>query len=633
MFTTPSSTPSRTPSKAKLQAGAAAVLAALLALPQASISQAPAGPSTPKTRPEVARPGGRLPGNPKIALVKVADGFYDPTNVGSPNDGTGRLFVTERVGRVQIVNKDGSRQAEPFLDLTKINPLGSDVQTGFVEQGLYSIAFHPQFRDNGYFFVHYASLPFNGDGVIVRFQVDKASPNVMTPERTNKTAKVLMRIEQPYYNHNGGQIEFGPDGFLYIGSGDGGWEGDPYEAGQDMGTLLGKILRIDVNTFDDDTVPYKIPPTNPFARAKDERLMQLFGISEVDFAKIKTRVRPEIWAYGSRNPYEFSFDPKAGHLYIADVGQNHWEEIHFQHAKSKGGENYGWNKMQGSWCHPMSGPNDVCPILGDLPAAEYPHEVPYPGAQPLKEGHGCSIEGLGVANYGGMNGVYLVGDWCSGRVFGLGWDAAAGKWQLQEMMQTNLQFTAGGNGEDGYVYAVNCNCFYTADKGPTGNPPGALWRVVPANEVPPGAEVARTVGAQISSAAPAAGTGGAVTFASVLDNRPLALNKMANEKITPAVEKFRQTGQNPYKGERAAVAAGKNVYGQWCASCHLENGTGRMGSNLVDAQVTYPRVKTDVGTFEVIYGGATGAMQAFGDRVSQDDILKIMAYLETLKKR
>ena len=604
----------------------AVLLSTALAFPQVA----------PATKEQVARPGGRLPGNPKIALVKVADGFYDPTNVGSAFDGTGRLFVTERVGRVRVVNKDGSVQKEAFLDLTKINPLGSDVQTGFVEQGLYSIAFHPQFRDNGYFFVHYASLPFNGDGMIVRFQVDKASPNVMTPEQTNKTAKVILRIEQPYYNHNGGQIEFGPDGYLYIGSGDGGWEGDPYEAGQDLGTLLGKMLRIDINTMDDDTIPYKIPPTNPFARAKDERLMQLFGISEVDFAKIKTRVRPEIWAYGARNPYEFSFDPKAGHLFIADVGQNHWEEIHFQPAKSKGGENYGWNKMQGSWCHPMSGPNDKCPTVGVLPAAEYPHEVPYPGAQPLKGGHGCSIEGLGVANYGGMNGVYLVGDWCSGRVFGLGWDAASdgGKWQLQEMMQTNLQFTAGGNAEDGFVYAVNCNCFYTADRGPLGNPPGALWRVVPADQVPPGAETARTVG-QISSAAPAGASapGGGVAFQSVIDNTPLALNKMAGEKLTEQVRQFHKTAINPYQGNAAAAAAGKPIYNQWCASCHLANATGRMGSNLVDAQVTYPRVKTDRGVFEVIYGGATGAMQAFGDRISQDDILKIMAYLETLKKK
>ncbi len=582
------------------------------------------GQRAPQTKDEVSRPGGRLPGNPKIALVKVADGFYDPTNVAAANDGTGRLFVTERVGRVRIVRKDGSVQPEPFLDLTKINPLGNDVQTGFVEQGLYSIAFHPQFRRNGYFYVHYASLPFNGDGMIVRFQVDPGSPNVMTPERTNETAKVLMRIEQPYYNHNGGQIEFGPDGYLYIGSGDGGWEGDPYEAGQDLGTLLGKILRIDVDT-PDESIPYRIPATNPFATAGKERLMQLFGISEVDFAKIKTRVRPEIWAYGSRNPYEFSFDPKAGHLFIADVGQNHWEEIHFQPAGSKGGDNYGWNRMQGSWCHPMSGPNDKCPQVGILPAGEYPHEVPYPGAAPLKDGHGCSIEGLGVANYGGMNGVYLVGDWCSGRVFGMGWDGS--KWQLQELLHTNLQFTAGGNGEDGYVYAVNCYCFYTSDKGPMANPPGALWRVVPVGEVQPGAETARVVTQTSQAGDP--GTG----FQHALDNRPLALNLMAGETVTPQAAEFQKTRKNPYSGNGAAIAAGKASYQQWCAACHLENGTGRIGSNLTDAQVTYPRVNTDTGMFEVIYGGASGAMQSFGNRISQDEILKIMAHLETLKKK
>jgi cytochrome c(L) len=581
----------------------------------------------PKTKEEVARPGGRLPGSPKIALVKVADGFNDPTNVASPNDGTGRLFVVERVGRIKIVNKDGSVNKEPFLDLTKINPLGSDVQTGFVEQGLYSLAFHPRFKQNGYFYVHYASLPFNGDGVIVRFQVDPASPNVMTPERTNKTAKVILRIEQPYYNHNGGQIEFGPDGYLYIGSGDGGWEGDPYEAGQDLGTLLGKMLRIDVNTDDDDTIPYKIPPTNPFARARDERLMQLFGISETDFAKIKTRVRPEIWAYGLRNPYEFSFDPKTGNLFIADVGQNHWEEIHYQPASSKGGENYGWNKMQGSWCHPTLSPTQPCSSFGVLPAGEYPHEVPFPGAPPLKDGHGCSIEGLGVANYGGMKGVYLVGDWCTGRVFGLGWDGR--RWQLEELLHTNLQFTAGGNGEDGYVYAVNCNCFYTADRGPMGNPPGALWRIVPASEVKPGQETALTV-QQISQATSPAS--GAPVFRHPLTNQPFKLDKYPNETVTPKVLDFHKTGKNPYNGDKEAIAAGRAIYDQWCAACHLADGTGRIGSNLTDKQVTYPRVATDVGMFEAIYAGASGAMQAFGNRLTQDEILRLMAFIETLKK-
>jgi glucose/arabinose dehydrogenase len=445
-------------------------------------------PSIPE---DVARPGGDLPGEPKIALVKVADGFNDPINVTNAGDGSGRIFVVERVGRIKVVSPDGSVQVEPFLDLTNINPLGSDVQTGFVEQGLYSVAFHPNFEENGYFYVHYASLPFNGDGMIVRFQVDPNNPDFLTPERTNETAKVIMRIEQPWYNHNGGQIEFGPDGYLYIGSGDGGWEGDPYEAGQDLSTLLGKMLRIDVNVPEDADLPYAIPNDNPFANAADERLMVLFGITEEHFATIKTRAKPEIWAYGLRNPYEFAFDPATGDLFTADVGQNHWEEINYQPGGG-GGENYGWARMEASKCHPMLGDPAVqgCAVVGVLPAAEYPHQIPYPGAVELQEGWGCSVQGLGVANYGGMKGVYLAGDWCSGRVFGLGWDGS--KWQLEELIQTELQFTAGGYDEDSNVLAVNCECFYLVDQGPLTNPPGALWRVVPADEVPAGAEVART---------------------------------------------------------------------------------------------------------------------------------------------
>jgi hypothetical protein len=336
-------------------------------------------------------------------------------------------------------------------------------------------------------------LPFNGDGMIVRFQVDPSNPDFLTPERTNETAKVIMRIQQPWYNHNGGQIEFGPDGYLYIGSGDGGWEGDPYDAGQDLSTWLGKMLRIDVNVPDDADAPYAIPDDNPFANAADERLMVLFGITEEEFATIKTRARPEIWAYGLRNPYEFAFDRATGDLFIADVGQNHWEEIIYQPAGSGGGENYGWARMEASKCHPMLGdPSEqACAVVGVLPAGEYPHQRPYPGAAELQEGWGCSAQGLGVANYGGMKGVYLVGDWCSGRLFGLGWDGSG--WQLEELLQTELQFTAGGYDEDGNVLAVNCDCFYLVDQGPLSNPPGALWRVVPTDQVPPDAEVARAV--------------------------------------------------------------------------------------------------------------------------------------------
>jgi glucose/arabinose dehydrogenase len=466
-------------------------LAGACALAIASVAFAQ---EVPQTNDQVAEPGGTLPGNPEIALVKVADGFNDPVGVASAGDGSGRLFVVERVGRVRVVDGEGNVQEEPFLDLTNINPLGTDVQTGFVEQGLYSIAFHPNFSENGYFFVHYASLPFNGDGLIVRFQVDPASPDSLTPERTNETAKVILRIEQPYYNHNGGTIAFGPDGYLYITSGDGGWEGDPLEAGQNLSSRLGKILRVDVDV-EDENKGYDIPSDNPFLAAQKEQLMVLFGITEEGFSKIKTRALPEVWAYGLRNPYMIHFDPETGDLFISDVGQNHWEEINFQPAGSEGGENYGWAKRMGTHCHPLTGEDDLnCEPFGVLPAAQYPHQQPYPDAPELQEGWGCAVQGLGVARYGGMEGVYLVGDWCSGRVFGLGWDGS--EWQFQELRQTDLQFTAGNVSEDGMVYAVNCNCFYIGEQGPTENPPGALWRVMPTDEVPEGAETARTVSAQ-----------------------------------------------------------------------------------------------------------------------------------------
>jgi glucose/arabinose dehydrogenase len=464
------------------------VIAAAMAL-SALIANASLAQQIPATADEVAKPGGKVPGVPKLALVKVADGLRDPTGVTAANDGTGRIFVTERAGRVRIVGKDGKVQPEPFLDLTNFNPLGSDVQTGFVEQGLWSIAPHPKFKENGHVFVHYASLPFNGASIVARFTVDPASPNRITKEQLTKSAKVLMNIPQPYYNHYGGMITFGPDGKLYIGKGDAGWEGDPLDAGQRLDVHWGKLLRIDVDTADD--VAYAIPKDNPFAKADKPQLMSLFGITEQGFAQIKIGSRPEIWAYGLRNPYMFHFDKKSGDLFIADVGQNHWEEINWQPAASKGGENYGWKHNQGSHCHPTTGPGEKCPIVGVLPIAEYPHQEPYPGGPKSKDGWGCSVQGLGVANYAGMDKVYLAGDWCSGRLFATGWDAAAKKWQLQELMQTSLQFTAGNVDEDGFVLATNCVCFYTEDKGPNVNPPGSLWRIMPADKVPAGAELAK----------------------------------------------------------------------------------------------------------------------------------------------
>jgi glucose/arabinose dehydrogenase len=443
--------------------------------------------SIPASPADVARPGGDLPGSPKIALVKVADGFNDPVGVASAFDGTGRLFVVERVGKVKIVTPDGKVLPEPFLDLTKSNPLGTEVLTVFVEQGLWSVAFHPDFKRNGYVFASFASVPFNGAHMVVRFTVDPSSPNKISSEQLNKTAKVILNIPQPYYNHYGGKIAFGPDGMLYVGKGDAGWEGDPLDAGQTQTTLWGKMLRVNVDTED---ASYTIPKDNPFATAGRDQMMNLFGITEEGFSKIKMGVRPEIWAMGLRNPWQFTFDPKTGDLWIGDVGQNHWEEIDWQPASSKGGENYGWKHNQASKCHPMLGADDKCPIVGVLPVAEYPHQEPYPGAAKLKDDWGCSVTGLGVANYADMNGVYIAGDWCSGRVWGVGWSGS--RWQMQELLHTSLQFTGGNHDEDGTILAVNCYCFYLDDKGAQANPKGALWRVMAAKDVPAGAETARS---------------------------------------------------------------------------------------------------------------------------------------------
>jgi glucose/arabinose dehydrogenase len=469
--------------RVKLFAACAALL--LVGLPAAA-------QNVPKDRGEVAAPGGHLSGNPKIALVKVADGFHDPIGISSAYDGSGRLFVVERVGIVRLIGKDGKVQGEPFIDLTKINPLGNDVQTGFVEQGLWSVAFHPKFKDNGYVYLHYSSLPFNGASMVLRVTVDPKSPNVVSAEQINKSAKAIMLMPQPYYNHNGGAMQFGPDGYLYLGKGDGGWEGDPLDAGQRLDTTMGKLLRINVDVPDDST-PYLIPKDNPFGSAATPRLMSLFGVTEEQFSKIRMISRPEIWAYGLRNPWQIHFDKKTGDLFIADVGQNHWENIFWQPKGSKGGENYGWKLNAGAHCFPITGADTTCPQVGVLPIANYPHQTAYPGGPQLKAGTGCSVIGMGVAHYGGLDGAYLVGDWCSGRLWGIGWDKSKSKWEMQELLQAQLQFTGGNVDEDGTVLATNCYCFYTDDKGAMANPLGAVWRVLPADKVPAGAETAKVV--------------------------------------------------------------------------------------------------------------------------------------------
>jgi glucose/arabinose dehydrogenase len=333
---------------------------------------------------------------------KVVSGIDQPVDIKNAGDGTARLFVVERPGRIVIV-EEGKLGKEPFLDIrSKISSFGS-------EQGLLGLAFDPAYSQKGYFYVNYTDT--SGDTVIARYKVSADDPNLADPE----SESILLQVDQPYLNHNGGSVTFGPDGYLYLGLGDGGSQGDPFGNGQSTETLLGKILRLDV----ENSSPYAIPPDNPFANGGG---------------------KPEIWEYGLRNPWRIAFDSLTGDLYIADVGQSAWEEVDFVQAGTPGGLNFGWNIMEGNHLY-GGGPTDGL----TLPVAEYSHD----------EG-GCSITGGQVYRGQAMpewNGVYSFGDYCSGKIWGL--LRTAGGWKNQLLFKSGFTITTFGRDESGEIYVAN----------------------------------------------------------------------------------------------------------------------------------------------------------------------------------
>ena len=412
-----------------------------------------------------AQPGGKLPKKQPIQLVQVATGLIDPVHVTAPKDGSNRLFVCERPGIIRIV-KDGKLLEKPFLDL-KDKTISS-----FLELGLFCIEFHPKFKENGLFYIAYSDLWFNGSTLIMQYKVSAKNPDKADME----SGKVIMQLNFPYCNHHGGKMAFGPDGFLYVGVGDGGWEGDVLSTGQDLTTFMGKMLRIDVEHSTPDRA-YSIPKDNPFITPLQQ--MTLFGVSEKQFSKIHPNAKPEIWAYGIRNPWTFSFDRKTGDLFIADIGQNHWEEINLQPAKSKGGENYGWKFMCGSHTFPIED-EATNPRVGLLPIAEYSHVD-----------QGICVIGLGIyrgKDYPSMEGTYYTADWGSGKVWGLQKDPA-GKWQMEELLDldTHLRPTSGGEDEAGNIYLTDASANYGGPVDPATSERGSLWKLVPADKVPAGA--------------------------------------------------------------------------------------------------------------------------------------------------
>jgi glucose/arabinose dehydrogenase len=342
----------------------AAGMAALAALAcAAACNSSTDGNGTPTPTPTASAncsSAAPVAGEPPLRLVLAASGFEQPVDLQSP-PGDCRMFVVEQAGRIKIV-RSGSVVGAPFLDIA------SRVLSGG-ERGLLGLAFHPRYAENGRFFVHYTDG--GGDHQISEFHGSGDAADAASERK-------LLFLDDPFANHNGGGLAFGNDGFLYIGLGDGGSGGDPLNSGQRLDTLLGKMLRIDV----DSGSPYGIPPGNPFTSTAG--------------------ARPEIWAYGLRNPWRFAFDRATGDLLIGDVGQNRVEEIDLGLGSGGGGENYGWRVMEGSTCfQPASG----CNRAGlTLPIVEFPHP------------EGCSVTG-GVVYRGrrlpGYQGLYFYSDYCA----------------------------------------------------------------------------------------------------------------------------------------------------------------------------------------------------------------------------
>jgi glucose/arabinose dehydrogenase len=342
----------------------------------------------------------------KISLARITSGLSSPTQITNAGDGTGRLFVVEKRGTIRVIDR-GVLKAGYFMDIRSIVS-----ETG--ERGLLGLAFHPDFKTNRQLFVYYTNN--GGDIVLSRYTTNVARTNV--DESLPRPLLVIEHSAQT--NHNGGALAFGPSGNLFIGVGDGGGSGDPNNNAQKKTTLLGKILRINVNgTGSGPYDRYSIPAGNPYAGA--------------------TAGLDEIWDIGLRNPWRISFDRGTGKLFIADVGQNRYEEINREEATFGGGRNYGWSAMEGKHCYKAS----RCPMAGDtLPVAEYSHS-----------GGNCSITGGYVYRgtlQSAFRGYYVFADYCSGRI----WTMAHAGSTLALRADTSVNITSFGEGESGEIYAV-----------------------------------------------------------------------------------------------------------------------------------------------------------------------------------
>lgn len=366
-----------------------------------------------------------LPASASVVLTQVASGIGSPTDIQNASDGSGRLFFVQQTGQI-MVWKNNVVLPTPFLNISNLIVAGG-------ERGLLGLAFHPDYRNNGLFYVNY-TRSIDGATVVARYSRSAVNHDVANP----LSATILLTIAQPFANHNGGAVRFGPDGYLYIAMGDGGSGNDPQNNAQNLTSLLGKMLRIDVNTRTGQ-LPYGIPPDNPFV-----------GSSQPG-------VRTEIWAYGLRNPWRFSFDRVAGDLFIGDVGQSAREEIDFVRAGTGGGMNFGWRVMEGTQCTNLPGDPTCNPSNFTPPIVDYDH------------GQGCSVTG-GYLYRGSavpelkltsppatgqlFNGVYIYGDFCSGTIWRISATASGGV-SNSVLLSSGLMITTFGEDENGEIYVAD----------------------------------------------------------------------------------------------------------------------------------------------------------------------------------
>jgi glucose/arabinose dehydrogenase len=388
-----------------------ALLLAACAAPTPTPSSAPeSAPSATKSPVALETPSHTAAGAPpQLSVTPFASGFGNLTFVTNAGDGSAALYAVEQVGRIDLVTSGSTQGGQTFLDLTDRISSGG-------ERGLLGLAFDPKFASNGRFFVDYTDL--QGNTVVSQFTRGADGKVDASPEN------VLLTVAQPFPNHNGGMLAFGADDDLYIGLGDGGSEGDPNGNGQNLDTLLAKILRIDVSSG----TAYTIPADNPFASG------QAAG----------GPAKPEIWDYGVRNPWRFSFDRQTGALFIGDVGQDAYEEVDVEQPGS-GRHDYGWSVMEGLHCYGAT----TCNQTGmTLPVVEYPHSL------------GCAVTGGYVyrgSAYPSLVGSYVFGDYCSGRLFAFNADDALAGRPVTAVQVGQVPFSISSFGEDeaGELYVVD----------------------------------------------------------------------------------------------------------------------------------------------------------------------------------